>query len=77
MIKSTTEASPDGVISAYSDNAAVIEGFNVSRLMSSLPNREFVFHEEPTHIVMKVKHTITQLPFHHLLEQLQVQGRDS
>ena len=30
MIKSTTEASPDGVISAYSDNAAVIEGFNVS-----------------------------------------------
>ena len=55
MIKSTTEASPDGVISAYSDNAAVIEGFNVSRLMSSLPNREFVFHEEPTHIVMKVE----------------------
>ena len=27
MIKSTTEASPDGVISAYSDNATVIEGW--------------------------------------------------
>ena len=55
MIKSTTEASPDGVISAYSDNAAVIEGFNVFRLMSSLPNRDYVFNEEPTHIVMKVE----------------------
>ena len=55
MIKSTTEASPKGVISAYSDNAAVIEGFEIDRLMSSTADREFVFTKEPTHIVMKVE----------------------
>tara|TARA_B100000959_G_scaffold103640_2_gene109289 strand:+ start:6182 stop:10105 length:3924 start_codon:yes stop_codon:yes gene_type:complete len=55
MIKSTTKANPKGVISAYSDNAAVIEGFKTKRLMSSLPNREFVFSDEPVHIVMKVE----------------------
>ena len=54
MIKSTTEASPKGVISAYSDNAAVIEGFEIDRLMSSTADREFVFTKEPTHIVMKL-----------------------
>jgi len=55
MIKSTTEANPGGVISAYTDNAAVIEGFKAERLLASLPNREYILSSEPIHIVMKVE----------------------
>ena len=55
MIKSTTEKTPDGVISAYSDNAAVIEGWTGARLMPSADDREFTYVEEPIHILMKVE----------------------
>ena len=55
MIKSTTEASPDGVISAYSDNAAVIEGWRASRLMPDPDSREYRYSDEPVHILMKVE----------------------
>jgi len=55
MIKSTTEASGDGVISAYSDNSAVIEGSPGQRLMPSAENRQFEFLHEPIHILMKVE----------------------
>jgi phosphoribosylformylglycinamidine synthase len=54
MIKSTTAASPEGVISAYSDNAAVIEGWQGERLMPD-PTRQFEYSDEPVHIVMKVE----------------------
>jgi phosphoribosylformylglycinamidine synthase len=55
MIKSTTEATPDGVISAYSDNAAVIEGWRGSRLMPAPDSREYRYSDEPVHILMKVE----------------------
>ena len=55
MIKSTTEKTPDGVISAYSDNAAVIEGSNGARLMPAPDDREFAYVDEPIHIVLKVE----------------------
>ena len=55
MIKSTTEAAPHGVLSAYSDNAAVIEGWNGARLMPTPDGREYAFTEEPIHILMKVE----------------------
>jgi phosphoribosylformylglycinamidine synthase len=55
MIKSTTEKTPQGVLSAYSDNAAVIEGSTGERLMPASYNRRFTFVEEPIHIVMKVE----------------------
>jgi len=55
MIRSTTEASPDGVISAYSDNAAVIEGNQGRRLMPGSGDREFRYSDEPIHILMKVE----------------------
>ena len=41
MIKSTTENSPAGVISAYSDNAAVIEGWRGARLLPAMDSREY------------------------------------
>jgi len=54
MIRSSTEASPDGIISAYSDNAAVIEGWHGQRLMPG-DAREFVYRDEDIHILMKVE----------------------
>jgi phosphoribosylformylglycinamidine synthase len=55
MIRSTTEASRGGVISAYSDNAAVIEGFTARRLMPQWPGRRYEWAEEPVHILLKVE----------------------
>ena len=55
MIRSTTEAQPDGVLSAYSDNAAVIEGNRAERLMPDPRTREFTYVDEPVHILMKVE----------------------
>ena len=55
MIKSTTEATPEGVLSAYSDNAAVIEGWQGQRLMPSADDRAFEYADEPIHILMKVE----------------------
>jgi phosphoribosylformylglycinamidine synthase len=55
MIRTTTEASPGGVISAYSDNAAVIEGWTAARLMPEPTSREYAYCDEPVHILMKVE----------------------
>ncbi len=55
MIKSTTEKTPDGVISAYSDNAAVFEGWRGQRLMPHAATREYTSVEEPIHILCKVE----------------------
>ena len=55
MIKSTTEKTPDGVISAYSDNAAVFEGWTGQRLMPRSSDREYEFSEEPIHVLIKVE----------------------
>jgi phosphoribosylformylglycinamidine synthase len=55
MIKSTTEASPGGVISAYSDNAAVMAGWDGKRLSPRPEDRQFEYSEEPIHILMKVE----------------------
>lgn len=55
MIKSTTENAPDGVISAYSDNAAVIEGSIGARLIPDSIDRRFTYVDEPIHILMKVE----------------------
>ena len=55
MIKSTTEKTPGGVLSAYSDNAAVIEGWRGARLLPTPQGHEYAFVEEPIHILMKVE----------------------
>jgi len=54
MIRETTAASPDGVISAYADNAAVISGWQGSRLMPAA-DRVYQYAEEPVHLLMKVE----------------------
>jgi phosphoribosylformylglycinamidine synthase len=55
MIKSTTEKTPAGVISAYSDNAAVFEGWSGQRLMPRSADREYEYREEPIHVLIKVE----------------------
>ena len=55
MIRSTTAASPAGVVSAYSDNSAVMEGWQGQRLMPATEDRSFTYVNEPIQILMKVE----------------------
>ena len=55
MIKNTFELHREGVLSAYKDNAAVIEGFVAGRFFPQPSSHEYRFHEEPVHILMKVE----------------------
>ncbi|HET6630542.1 MAG TPA: phosphoribosylformylglycinamidine synthase [Woeseiaceae bacterium] len=55
MIRSTTDANPSGILSAYSDNASVIEGWDGARLLTSAGNRQYRYAHEPIHILMKVE----------------------
>jgi len=55
MIRRTTEASPGGVLSAYSDNASVIEGSSAGRFFAEPATGVYRNHVEPVHILMKVE----------------------
>ena len=43
------------ILSAYSDNAAVIKGANEDRLWVDASTKKYVFRREPQHILMKVE----------------------
>ena len=55
MIKNTFEKNPEHVLSAYKDNAAVMEGSKVGRFYASDKQGIYDFHQEDTHILMKVE----------------------
>jgi phosphoribosylformylglycinamidine synthase len=55
MIRRTTEASPTGVLSAYSDNAAVMEGAVAERFYPAPETGIYAGHRAPAHILMKVE----------------------
>jgi len=55
MIRSTHKASPDGVLSAYSDNSAVIAGGPGERLVVSPTDQRYGMCDEDIHILMKVE----------------------
>ncbi|HEY0709536.1 MAG TPA: AIR synthase-related protein, partial [Polyangia bacterium] len=55
MIRRTTEASPGGVLSAYSDNAAVMEGAVAERFYPTPTTGIYERHRAPAHILMKVE----------------------
>jgi phosphoribosylformylglycinamidine synthase len=55
MIRESYKANPDGILSAYSDNAAVSEGYRVNRFFADAGTREYTPHHEPAHLVMKVE----------------------
>jgi phosphoribosylformylglycinamidine synthase len=54
-IRHTREQSPEGVLSAYSDNAAVLAGAHGTRFFPSPEDHEFRWHEEPVDILIKVE----------------------
>ncbi|WP_145599750.1 phosphoribosylformylglycinamidine synthase [Yersinia frederiksenii] len=55
MIKNTFEHTPDYVLSAYKDNAAVMEGSQVGRFFAAPENGVYGYHQEAAHILMKVE----------------------
>ena len=44
-----------GILSAYADNAAVMEGYLGARLLADPQDHSYRFHEEPVHVLMKVE----------------------
>lgn len=55
MIRNTTDCSPEGVLSAYKDNAAVIKGEEGERFFPQPENGVYQKTREPIHILMKVE----------------------
>ncbi|PWQ95765.1 phosphoribosylformylglycinamidine synthase [Leucothrix pacifica] len=55
MIRNTYKCSPDGVLTAYSDNSSVIEGPAASRFFPQYGSNEYAHHDEPVHMLMKVE----------------------
>ena len=55
MIRRSTEHSPEGVLSAYTDNAAVIEGPTAPRFFADPRDGRYRSSLEPIHLLMKVE----------------------
>jgi phosphoribosylformylglycinamidine synthase len=55
MIRNTTSRSPEGVLSAYRDNAAVATGSDAGRFFADPEQRIYRAHREPVAMVMKVE----------------------
>mgnify|MGYP001213392992 CR=1 FL=1 len=55
MIKNTFETTPEYVLSAYKDNAAVMTGSKVGRFFPDPESRQYNYHQEDAHILMKVE----------------------
>jgi phosphoribosylformylglycinamidine synthase len=54
MVKNSNEQHPDYVLSAYKDNAAVMEGSKAGRFFPN-PDHEYAYHSEDMPILMKVE----------------------
>ena len=55
MIKNTYQLHPDGILSAYKDNAAVLAGSVGGRFWADPVTGEYAAHTEPVHILCKVE----------------------
>ncbi len=55
MIRATHRASPEGVLSAYHDNSAVIQGNPAQRFFADADTGSYHEHREMTHIQIKVE----------------------
>lgn len=55
MIKNTNEKGGDNVLSAYSDNAAVVAGATAGRFYPNPESKAYSFNEEAINILMKVE----------------------
>jgi phosphoribosylformylglycinamidine synthase len=55
MIRNTHKLNPQGTLSAYSDNSAVMAGPIADRFFPSTDTNEYSYHNESVHILMKVE----------------------
>ncbi len=55
MIRNTHACSPHGVLSAYKDNAAAMEGWKAGRFFADPHTRRYDYQQEDVHILMKVE----------------------
>ena len=55
MIRNTHSLNPQGVLSAYSDNASVMAGPTAQVFIRDANNHSYGYVEEPAHILMKVE----------------------
>lgn len=55
MIRNTYQKNPQGVLSAYSDNAAVVEGLPASRFFPNPADNVYKTNDEPVHFQIKVE----------------------
>ena len=55
MIRNTHRVSPEGVLSAYADNAAVVAGPEASRFGPFRADGAYLARREPVHLLMKVE----------------------
>lgn len=55
MIRHTFRTSPDGVLSAYKDNAAVMAGHEADRFFPAPESHRYGYNREAVHILMKVE----------------------
>lgn len=55
MIRNTYRCAGDNVLSAYSDNAAVVRGQRAERFYPSPDSATYCYHEEEVHLLMKVE----------------------
>ena len=55
MIRNTSKVTPQGILSAYSDNAAVVQGPVAQAFIRDPDTLEYTYSEEPVHLLMKVE----------------------
>ena len=55
MIRNTNTVNGDNVLSAYSDNAAVVSGSLGGRFYPDPVTRQYTYNHEPVHLLMKVE----------------------
>ena len=55
MIKHSYQRSPQNVLSAYQDNAAVLQGPNVERFYADTPTQHYHWHRQANPILLKVE----------------------
>jgi len=55
MIRNTAAKSPDGILSAYSDNASVMVGSSAQVFIRNPQTGEYAYVEEDAHLLMKVE----------------------
>ncbi|MCK5896974.1 MAG: phosphoribosylformylglycinamidine synthase, partial [Cocleimonas sp.] len=55
MIRNTYHQAPEGVLSAYKDNASVVEGSQATRFFPDTNTQEYAYHNEKVHMLMKVE----------------------